>query len=151
MSDLYFAYGSNLDKGRMRKRCPQSEPWQKATLRDYRLAFTRRSQRWGAGVADVVEAPGGVVWGLLYRMADSDWDELDKAEGVRAGAYKRHPVVVRAKGAQVDALTYVVVAPEPFVEPSPEYLDVILTSVTQLRFPDSYVTEIRQAARPPLT
>lgn len=146
VSDLYFAYGSNLDDGQMRDRCPQSAPWRTATLPDHHVAFTRWSTTWNGGVADVVAAPGGVVWGLLYRMADSDWKNLDRAEGVHVEAYRRHPVVVHANRTQVEALTYVVVVKKPFVEPSPAYLDVILTSATRLGFPDSYVAAIRRAA-----
>ena len=38
---LYFAYGSNLDCGQMRSRCPSTQFVCRAVLKDHSLAFTR--------------------------------------------------------------------------------------------------------------
>ena len=51
-----FGYGSNMVANQMRLFCRAAKLIGPALLKEYRLAFTRRSTRWGAGVADVVAA-----------------------------------------------------------------------------------------------
>ena len=43
--NLYAAYGSNLNKAQMQKRCPKSKPFGAIVLDEYRLVFK--------GVADI--------------------------------------------------------------------------------------------------
>lgn len=78
---LYFAYGSNLDWKQMKKRCPSAQFVCKATLKDHRLAFTRRSEVRKCGVADVVNELGKSVWGVVYQISEHDVGSLDKSEG----------------------------------------------------------------------
>lgn len=81
---LYFAYGSNMDPIQMRRRCPSARFVAIACLADHRLAFSRRSTRRRSGVADVVPAAGGAVWGIVYRLLSvRDIQVLDAAEGFR--------------------------------------------------------------------
>ena len=48
----YFAYGSNMNLGQMRFRCPDAEVVGNVRLEDYRLAFRGRAP--GNGVATVL-------------------------------------------------------------------------------------------------
>jgi hypothetical protein len=82
---LYFAYGSNMWETQMVKRCPSTRFVGIAVLRDYKLAFTRESPARGCGVADAVEAPGSVLWGVAYELIDADIGSLDRSEGYRPG------------------------------------------------------------------
>ena len=92
---LYFGYGSNLCCERLRLSNPSAKFVTTAALRDYRLAFSLRSKRWSGGAADIVAAPGEVVWGSIWAMAESDAGSLDKQEGVKqkdgvdVGNYRR--------------------------------------------------------------
>ncbi len=117
----YFAYGSNLNPSRSKAGLRHVAV---ASLPDHRLAFTRRSVNWKGGVLDVLHALGSAVRGVLYDV--DNLDVLDTQEGVRSGAYRRVRVVVLLDdGSREFAFIYVVVSPEPFVPPSPEYLDLV--------------------------
>src|SRR3990172_10463463 len=78
---LYFAYGSNLDLVRFRRRCPGAVVIGRARLPDYQLAFTRYSRSERGGVADIVPQPGAVVWGALYEIDEACLGTLDEYEG----------------------------------------------------------------------
>ena len=69
----YFAYGSNMDPGQMAERCPSARLLRRPGSIDFRLAFTRESEVTypGSGVADVLAAPGSVVWGAVYAVDDA--------------------------------------------------------------------------------
>src|SRR5271170_368989 len=99
---LYFAYGSNMHRPQMQERCPSARFADVAVLPDHKLAFTRKSAKRGCGVADVVFAPGRKVWGVLYKIADLDLENLDASEGYRPGraknSYRRRACRVLTEG-----------------------------------------------------
>ncbi|MEX2500932.1 MAG: amidohydrolase [Trueperaceae bacterium] len=81
-----FAYGSNMDPVQMRRRCPSARFVARAWLPDFALAFPRWSPKRGCGVADVVPAPGGRVWGVVYDLDEEDGRALDGYEGAPTDA-----------------------------------------------------------------
>jgi gamma-glutamylcyclotransferase (GGCT)/AIG2-like uncharacterized protein YtfP len=87
---LYFAYGSNMDRGQMRSRCPGSVLLGAASLPGWRLGFAGYSEGWGGAVATIVPTSGGVgcVQGLLYYVGRDDLAALDACEG-HPGVYRR--------------------------------------------------------------
>lgn len=70
---LYFAYGSNLNKVQMKKRCPDSVPIIKVKLNGYKLVFNT--------VADIIKSAEDVVYGAVYKVSDKDIKNLDMYEG----------------------------------------------------------------------
>ena len=125
----YFAYGSNMDPDQIGGRCPSARLVGPARLIDFRLAFTRESKVTfpGSGVADVVPAPGSVVWGAVYSMTEADLEALDRLEGAGT-AYAREEVdVVDADGRIITAFTYVVIRKsEHEIRPSAEYMERVI-------------------------
>lgn len=65
----YFAYGSNMNLGQMRFRCPDAEVVGNVRLEDYRLAFRGRAP--GNGVATVLPEKGSCVDGVLWRITEA--------------------------------------------------------------------------------
>ena len=128
---LYFAYGSNMaaEEGFVRP----------ARLDGYRLALTRRSIRWQAGVLDIVPAAGRHVWGALFDVADLE--PLDAKEG--AGfAYRR--VEVELDGGE-RAIAYEVIDKEPEpVLPDPEYAALVLAAARERGLPEEWAVELRE-------
>jgi gamma-glutamylcyclotransferase len=112
-----------------------------AELPDHRLAFLRRSIRWGAGVVDIVPAPGRSVWGVLYELPLGP-GELDAKEG--AGfAYRRREVDVLLGGSSFAAFAYEVIEKEPAdVPPRRDYLDLLVTGAREHGLPEDYVAEL---------
>ena len=129
---LYFAYGSNM--------APAAGFVRPARLEGYRLALTRRSIRWKAGVVDIVPAEGAQVWGALYEVAGADLELLDAKEG--AGfAYRR--IEVELDGGE-RAIAYAVIDKEPEPgPPDPEYAALVLAAARDRGLPEEWQVELR--------
>lgn len=76
---IYFAYGSNLNLGEMKKRCPKGEPLGKWVLNDSRLVFR--------GVADCIYEPRSKCYGGLWKISLECEAALDRYEGYRPDGY----------------------------------------------------------------
>lgn len=137
--DVYFAYGSNLDRTQMRERCPHSKYVGWGYLNHHRLEYVGQSSRWGGGVATVVPHRGERVPGYLYFVTPSDLTSLDRYEGVPR-IYRRKVVSVKLgdQPGTTKAYTYHRVdgaVPRP---PSPSYLAIIQDAQSKmLRAPRS--------------
>lgn len=121
----YFAYGSNLSRRQLEKRCRRAQPVFRAVLRGHKMVFQGpRTKTWGeGGVSNIVPCKNSEVWGGVYEVTPEDLACLDKCEGKM---YKRkHVSVQKETGEDCTAETYVRV--ESFEEgiPSPEYCRVI--------------------------
>lgn len=101
MEALYFAYGSNLTRTRMRDRVPSAHPRGVACLADHRLTLDKRG-RDGSGKANLQPTPGAWVFGALYRLSAIHWGALDACEP----GYRRVPVEVHVPGGTLEAWTY---------------------------------------------
>lgn len=82
----YFAYGSNMNPERMRKRNINFSQRKHAILRGYRLEFNKIAKRNPEeGYANIVPDKNEIVEGVLYEITKSDLLKLDYFEG-----YPRH-------------------------------------------------------------
>ena len=125
----YFAYGSNMDPERMRKRGIRFSRREHAVLEGYRLEFNKvSSQNPREGYANIVEDAESVVEGILYEIKESDLRKLDKFEGYPSH-YRRTRVYVKLdNGERVEAITYIA-QPEKVksgLRPSNKYLSHLL-------------------------
>jgi gamma-glutamylcyclotransferase len=136
VSDLYFAYASNMDPDTFRRRCPAAKALGPARLAGYRLAFTRYSRQRRGGSADVVIDPASDVWGVLYEIDDACLAAMDKAEGVPR-AYRREWIEVIVDGKPRRAITYVANKTGDF-RPNKSYLEVILRGAKAHGLPEEY-------------
>ncbi len=146
----YFAYGSNMDPDQMGERCPSARLVGPASLVDFRLAFTRESEVTypGSGVADVVAAPGSVVWGAVYSVDEADLRALDRLEGAGI-AYARTQVgVVDEKGDTVPAVTYVVIRKsDREFQPTAEYMSRVIGGARACGLGQDYVELLESSCR----
>jgi len=82
MSKLYFAYGSNLNLGQMRHRCPNAKPVGKVAFYGHELTFR--------GVADIVKGdPTTRIEGGLWEITPECEKALDIYEGVAHRLYSK--------------------------------------------------------------
>lgn len=147
MSDLYFAYGSNLSHAQMKSRCPASTPDQFAVLRGYKLNFPFWvEKRWeGSGAAGIIQAQGSLVEGFLFRMTEDDFTRLDWWEAVHEDKYRRHMITVYTRDdAPIEAQTYIPTCSgeEQFL-PSRVYLDTIIGGAQDCGLSQSYIDFLR--------
>ncbi|XP_054638463.1 gamma-glutamylcyclotransferase b [Dunckerocampus dactyliophorus] len=143
---LYFAYGSNLLKERLQLKNPSAALHCVATLKDYKLVFGNHkglvSERWRGGVATVEHSPGDEVWGVVWRMSQSDLESLDRQENVMLGAYSPMEVSVTTEGLELSCRTYVMNSCV-YAPPSPQYLQVIVMGAEQNGLPNDYQEKLR--------
>jgi gamma-glutamylcyclotransferase len=136
---IYFAYGSNMSAATMEKRAPNAKKLGMARLADHRLAFTRRSVRWNAGVADAREYTGLSVFGVAYALDDESLAILDKKEGAPR-AYRRTNVEILLDHEPIQAVMYVVTDPASTeIPPHVDYLAQMIQAAQDCGLPKSYI------------
>ena len=118
---LYIAYGSNLNRGQMKWRCPTAKPIAVSCLNDYKLAFQGRSH--GAH-ANVIPAEGDSVPVVVWEITPTDERRLDIYEGVAGGYYTKEYMEVEVNGEMKEALIYIM-RPSGYGIPSDGYLETI--------------------------
>lgn len=118
-----------------------------AHLNDYRLAFTRKSTNWDAGVLDVIPSPGDQVIGVLYEISEEGQSRLRRREGYPK-CYSEETIMVTFDGAPCPCITYMVVdkADKEF-EPSEEYLQIVLEGIEEHGLAEGYRKRLRSSAR----
>ncbi len=80
MKILYFAYGSNMATDQMVSRIPSAKPLGRARVHDRQVVFNKKSKD-GSGKANLVDSPGSVSWGVLYKIDTQDMEILNSIEG----------------------------------------------------------------------
>ncbi len=132
---LYFAYGSNMDLGGMRGRCPRSRLLGAARLMRHRFALMGQS-----GYATVSPDPAAVVHGLLFDLAAADVAALDRYEDVAHGLYRKAvlPVLPAAGGAR-RALSYLGNETSEGCAPPPGYMEGVVAAARAAALPPAYV------------
>jgi gamma-glutamylcyclotransferase len=143
-----FAYGSNLHHARIMKRVGRLPQADRGRLFGYRLAFNKRAQ--GGGVyGNLVPAPGHEAWGVVYHITAAELEILDSHEGVSTGHYSRDLVEIALDdGARCRAFAYFA-CPDHIVpegQPSPEYLNHIVTGAAEQGLPPAYIEQVNRRA-----
>ncbi|MEE2681551.1 MAG: gamma-glutamylcyclotransferase family protein [Planctomycetota bacterium] len=102
MTRPYFAYGANLDRAAMARRCPGARVRQRAVLADHALVAMRE------GWLSIAPRPGSQVEGLLWELDPEHLIALDEYEEVASGLYVHEMRAVEIiDGTCVEALVYV--------------------------------------------
>ena len=148
MSELYFAYGSNLWIDQLVERIGlvsqgAGRP-RVARLPNYRLTF---NMLWDDGqVFANLTSPGTGVFGVVYSCSEESLLIMDAYE---KGYERRNVRVVLENGDELNATTYfaeaVYVANSS--EPRAEYLQKILAGAKHHGLPDAYIREIEATAK----
>ncbi|KMO18988.1 gamma-glutamyl cyclotransferase [Methylobacterium indicum] len=128
---LYFAYGSNMDRAAMARRCPASRVLGLGRLNRHRLVIMRE------GYASVERWPSGTVWGVLWDLALSDVPALDRYEGVASGLYVKAQQPVSTEGGVRRALVYL--GRGNGGVPRPGYLEGVIAAGRENGLPEIYL------------
>lgn len=123
----YFAYGSNMDKDRMKERSVNFTSREYGRLDGYKLVFNKKSQKVGMA-ANIELSTNDYVEGVLYDFPDNEIENLDNAEGFPEHYDKIQVTVLNSESVPVEATTYI--AQSEFIEdglkPNRKYLDHLL-------------------------
>ena len=142
-TNLYIAYGSNLNLEQMAKRCPTAEVVGAAELEGYDLLF--RGSRHSA-VATVEPLENGSVPVLLWKLKPQDERALDVYEGWPS-FYRKEIHEIELGGETVPAMIYVMNDGHDFGEPSDFYLNTIAEGYESAGFDMEYLDQaVEQSA-----
>ena len=137
---LYFAYGSNMDTGAMRQRCPNSRALGRARLARHRIFIM------SSGHFSVKRDPWTDVHGVLYDVALCDVPALDRYEEVGRGLYAKIAQPVLREGvAPVRALLYVGRDQRAGVARA-DYIAGVLAAARDWNLPGSYIASLMSCA-----
>lgn len=130
-----------MDLDTIREHAPSAKKIGRARLSDYRLRFSRRSIRTGTGVADIVQALGFTVVGVLFEIDETDWGVIQKKEGLHLEKPAYREIVVKTysydEKKNRQAVAFQVVEPETLEQvPSASYIGNIRDRVHELDEPN---------------
>jgi hypothetical protein len=134
---LHFAYGSNMSRTLMHRRCPTATPLGAGRLAGWRFIITRD------GYASVVPAPGAVVHGVLWRLAPRDLCALNAYESLDSGLYRRRVLAVSRGGRAIAALVYVG-RQRGEGRPRPGYQELVVAAACDWQMPEDYIRALRR-------
>lgn len=127
----YFAYGSNMDPERMKKRGVKFSLRVRAVLKGYALKFDKVvSGNSEEGYANIVKDEHSEVEGVLYEIYQEGLEKLDSCEGCPSH-YKQITVkVLLDDGKEVEAKTYIANSEKikEGLKPRKEYLSHLLAA-----------------------
>lgn len=139
----YFAYGSNMNERLFRERRHMTPIETRiGRLADHRLAFTvAGGMRPGMSApANMVEAPGHGVHGVLYLLSLRKFARLDNSEGKQYGYLWTE--VEDDAGQRVPVVTYKVPRPAAEGKPGRRYFEMIREGARQRGLPADYTAAL---------
>jgi cation transport regulator ChaC len=146
---LYFAYGCNMDRDHLAAVVGRSvAAGYAARLQDHRIAFDVPHED-GSRFADILPAPGGAVYGVVFRLAGDALRTLDGYEGVPE-LYRRAALWVEPIGRRARQAVQVYVGRQDHRvkegAPDAEYLGRLVRGALRHGLPEDYVNWVRVRA-----
>ena len=132
---LHFAYGSNMSRALMQMRCRDAQALGVATLPGWRFVINRE------GYGSIARRPGGLVYGVLWRLSLRDLAAINAYESVSTDFYLRHRLAVRLGARQVSALTFITrLGGEGTTRPG--YIDLVVRAAREWQLPEPYIRSL---------
>jgi hypothetical protein len=135
---IYFAYGANMERAAMAKRCAAAQPLGPALLPGFRYAIAQ-------GYGSVAPAPGSHVFGVLWRLTPRDLAALNTFESLDSGLYRRLMLTVQADSRRLRALVYIARLGGKR-RPMPGYQERLVAAAQEWGLPLRYIAELARLA-----
>jgi len=134
---LYFAYGSNMQRAAMARRCPGAQAVGPAALEGYE--FFVGVDGWGS----VKPAAGGTVHGVLWKLTPRDIAALHAYELLHQGLYDVRHLPVRLDSRRVRAMFYRL-RRKARGRPKPGYVEMIAAAARGWKLPERYIRSVER-------
>jgi hypothetical protein len=134
---LYFAYGSNMQRGAMRARCPGARAIGPAALEGYR--FFVGIDGWGS----IKPGRGDRVHGVLWRLTPRDMPALHAYEHLHRGLYDVQYLPVRMAARRLTAMVYML-RRRAAGRPRPGYAEMIAAAERGWHLPEAYACSVER-------
>ncbi|HEY6382453.1 MAG TPA: gamma-glutamylcyclotransferase family protein [Pseudolabrys sp.] len=132
---FYFAYGSNMDRRAMKRRCPGARALGPAVLSGYR--FFVGIDGWGS----VATSAGDTVHGVLWRLTPRDMAALHVYELLHQGLYEIRYLPVRHGTRRVRAMIYLL-RRRAVGNPRPGYVEMVASAARGWKLPEPYIRSV---------
>jgi gamma-glutamylcyclotransferase len=143
----YFAYGSNMNRAQMLARAGEIFEEHLVRLENFELLFNKKA-RGGSATANIQPAPGKTVEGVLYKIPESAFRNLDRFEGAPVHYRRTEVNVVDGKGVKTPAQAYIATKVEKTgLRPATHYLQAILDGADEHKLTAEYIERIKAAAQ----
>lgn len=137
MKKLYLAYGSNLNKGQMKYRCPEATAIGTAFIEGYRLLY--KGSKTGSFLT-IEKKKGSRVPVGVWEVSEHDERRLDCYEGYPTFYYKKEVKITLVEtGEEVDAFVYIMHEERPLGIPSEYYVRVCEDGYRDFGFDKAYL------------
>jgi gamma-glutamylcyclotransferase len=144
---LYFSYGSNMSIKRLLDRVPSAKFETVATLQKHDLRFHKISKD-GSGKcnAHLTNNPEHSVIGVVFEMADSEKQDLDRIEGLGYGYEQKQVALISVSGESISAMTYYANSIDSELKPYQWYKHHVLIGAEENGLPVEYIEMINSIA-----
>ena len=140
----YFSYGSNMSSKRLLERVPSAKKVGTGVLEKHVLRFHKVGKIDGTAKCDALETgdPDNTVYGVIYRICESEKSLLDQIEGLGNG-YEEKRVCVRMEcGNLLEAYTYYATHIDTALKPLGWYKEHVLRGAKEHGLPEAYIRAI---------
>jgi len=134
---LYFAYGSNMNRAAMARRCPGARAIGPVVLEGYE--FFVGIDGWGS----VKPKRGERVHGVLWRLTPRDIAALHAYELLHQGLYDVRHLPVRSGAHRHTAMIYLLRRRAPG-KPKPGYVEMLAAAARAWKLPEPYVKSVER-------
>jgi cation transport regulator ChaC len=134
---LYFAYGSNMQRAAMARRCRGARAVGPATLEGYK--FFVGIDGWGSVKLECGERVHGVLW----RLTPRDIAALHAYELLHQGLYDVRHLPVRSGSGCVRAMIYLL-RRKASGKPKPGYVEMIAAAARGWKLPERYIRSVER-------
>jgi hypothetical protein len=134
---LHFAYGSNMSRAQMGKRCPGARALGTATLRHWRFVIGAE------GHGSIAPRPGALVHGVLWWVGPRELAAINAYENIDSGLYIRRSLSVRFGASLLPALVYIL---RRLGEgrARPGYVHLVIEAARDWELPEPYVHALQR-------
>jgi hypothetical protein len=134
---FYFAYGSNMHRSSMKRRCPRARAVGPALLNGYR--FFVGLDGWGS----VAPSAGNTVHGVLWRLTPRDIAALHAYELLHKDLYDVRYLPVRHGTRRVRAMINLL-RRRTAGTPRPGYVEMIAAAARGWKLPEPYIRSVER-------
>jgi hypothetical protein len=139
----YVAYGSNLNIGQMRMRCPSARIIGTSEIKDYELLF--KGSKTGSYLT-IEEKEGGRVPVGVWAVTEADEAALDRYEGYPTFYYKKE-MMLEVRGIRTGKIrnrrcfVYIMHEDRPIGKPTLSYVSTCLRGYIEFGFDEHYLAD----------
>lgn len=141
-----FLYCEWLDSSLVKEFMPDAEFVTTATCEDHKVRFVSYVDDNGkpfSGGCCLTSAPGELLYGTLWKVAEEDLLRLDKLVNIAEGRYTReYRAVMGADGKAYATVSHSIKHPTEDSKPSEAYIGHMLAGAKEFHFPEEYIQKL---------